>query len=37
MAQFMDYVACAGQVHMSAIGYAPLPPQLSQFLANAVG
>ena len=37
MAQFMDYVACAGQVHMSTIGYAPLPPQLSQFLANAVG
>jgi phosphate transport system substrate-binding protein len=37
MAQFMGYVACAGQVNMAAIGYAPLPPQLSQFLANAVG
>ena len=37
MAQFMDYVACAGQIHMADIGYAPLPPQLSQFLANAVG
>jgi phosphate transport system substrate-binding protein len=37
MAQFMDYVACAGQIHMAEIGYAPLPPQLSQFLANAVG
>jgi phosphate transport system substrate-binding protein len=37
MAQFMNYVACAGQVHMAEIGYAPLPPQLSQFLANAVG
>ena len=37
MAQFMDYVACAGQITMSKIGYAPLPPQLSQFLANAVG
>ena len=37
MAQFMDYVACAGQIPMAAIGYAPLPPQLSQFLANAVG
>jgi phosphate transport system substrate-binding protein len=35
--QFMSYVACAGQVHMAAIGYAPLPPQLSQFLADAVG
>ena len=37
MAEFMDYVACAGQVSMSQIGYAPLPPPLSQFLANAVG
>ena len=37
MAEFMDYVACAGQVSMSQIGYAPLPTQLSQFLANAVG
>ncbi len=37
MAEFMDYVACAGQIHMAEIGYAPLPPQLSQFLANAVG
>ena len=37
LAKFMSYVACAGQIHMSAIGYAPLPPQLSQFLADAVG
>jgi phosphate transport system substrate-binding protein len=37
MAQFMDYVACAGQIHMAEIGYAPLPPELSQFLSNAVG
>jgi phosphate transport system substrate-binding protein len=37
LAQFMSFVACAGQIHMSAIGYAPLPPQLSQFLADAVG
>jgi phosphate transport system substrate-binding protein len=37
MAQFMNYVACAGQIPMAQIGYAPLPPQLSQFLANAVG
>ena len=34
MAEFMDYVACAGQITMSKIGYAPLPPPLSQFLAN---
>jgi phosphate transport system substrate-binding protein len=33
----MSYVACAGQIHMAGIGYAPLPPQLSQFLADAVG
>ena len=37
MAEFMNYVACAGQVHMAQIGYAPLPTTLSQFLANAVG
>jgi phosphate transport system substrate-binding protein len=37
MGQFMSFVACAGQIHMAAIGYAPLPPQLSQFLADAVG
>jgi phosphate transport system substrate-binding protein len=37
LGQFMNYVACAGQVHMAAIGYAPLPVQLSQFLADAVG
>jgi phosphate transport system substrate-binding protein len=37
LSQFMSFVACAGQIHMAAIGYAPLPPQLSQFLADAVG
>jgi phosphate transport system substrate-binding protein len=37
LSQFMTYVACPGQVHMAEIGYAPLPPQLSQFLADAVG
>ena len=26
MAQFMDYVACAGQIHMADIGYAPSHP-----------
>ena len=29
MAKFMDYIACAGQVKMATIGYAPLPTQLS--------
>lgn len=37
MAQFMAYIACQGQVKMASIGYAPLPPQLSQFMMNAVG
>jgi phosphate transport system substrate-binding protein len=37
MSQFMMYVACAGQIKMAQIGYSPLPPQLSQFMANAVG
>ncbi|HVX21134.1 MAG TPA: substrate-binding domain-containing protein [Acidimicrobiales bacterium] len=37
MARFMRFVACTGQVKMAQIGYSPLPKQLSQFLANAVG
>ena len=37
MAQFMSYVACAGQAQMAELGYAPLPPNLSQLLANAAG
>jgi phosphate transport system substrate-binding protein len=36
MAQFMRYVACEGQVKMPSIGYAALPPQLSQFMADAI-
>lgn len=34
---FMRYVACEGQIQMADIGYAPLPPQLSQFIADAIG
>jgi phosphate transport system substrate-binding protein len=34
---FMRYVACEGQIQMADIGYAPLPPQLSQFVADAIG
>ncbi len=34
---FMRYVACEGQVQMADIGYAPLPPQLSQYVADAIG
>jgi phosphate transport system substrate-binding protein len=31
------YIACDGQVNMARIGYSPLPPNLSQEIANAVG
>jgi phosphate transport system substrate-binding protein len=34
---FMRYVACEGQIQMADIGYSPLPPQLSQFVADAIG
>lgn len=37
IAKFMRFVACTGQVKMATIGYSPLPAQLSQFLANAIG
>lgn len=37
MSKFMRYVACTGQVKMAQIGYSPLPADLSQFLANAIG
>lgn len=37
LARFMRFVACDGQTNMSRIGYAPLPPNLSQEMANAVG
>jgi phosphate transport system substrate-binding protein len=37
MAKFMRYIACTGQINMAQIGYSPLPTQLSQFLANAIG
>ena len=37
MAKFMRFVACTGQVTMANIGYSPLPAQLAQFMANAIG
>ena len=38
MAEFMDYVACAGQITMSKIGYAPLPPHCrSSWPTRSVG
>jgi phosphate transport system substrate-binding protein len=33
---WMSYIGCAGQEHMAEIGYAPLPPVLSQDMANSV-
>ncbi len=37
MSAFLSYIACAGQTSMAALGYSPLPPNLSQEMANAVG
>ncbi len=37
MAAFMRYVACTGQEKMATIGYAPLPANLSQQMADAIG
>jgi phosphate transport system substrate-binding protein len=32
----MRYIACEGQVNMAAIGYSPLPPNLSQEVVNSI-
>ena len=37
MAAFLSYVSCAGQTSMATLGYSPLPPNLSQEMAKAVG
>ena len=37
LATWMRYIACDGQVHMADIGYSPLPPNLSQEIANSIG
>jgi phosphate transport system substrate-binding protein len=37
LARWMRYIACDGQVNMARIGYSPLPPVLSQEIANSVG
>ncbi|WP_246257923.1 PstS family phosphate ABC transporter substrate-binding protein [Amycolatopsis anabasis] len=37
MSRFLDHIACAGQVNMAAIGYSPLPPNLSQEMMNSIG
>ncbi|GAB2916003.1 hypothetical protein GCM10027047_12260 [Rhodococcus aerolatus] len=37
LAGFMSYIACGGQSTMANLGYSPLPPNLSQEMANSVG
>jgi phosphate transport system substrate-binding protein len=37
LAKWMRYIACDGQVNMAKIGYSPLPPNLSQEMANSIG
>jgi phosphate transport system substrate-binding protein len=36
MARWLRYIACDGQVNMARIGYSPLPPNLSQEIANSI-
>ncbi len=36
MATWLRYIACDGQVNMARIGYSPLPPNLSQEIANSI-
>jgi phosphate transport system substrate-binding protein len=37
MAKWMRDIACDGQVNMANLGYSPLPPNLSQEMANSIG
>jgi phosphate transport system substrate-binding protein len=37
LTQWMRYIACNGQIKMAQIGYSPLPPNLSQEIANSIG
>jgi len=37
LSKWMRYIACDGQVNMARIGYSPLPPNLSQEMANSIG
>jgi phosphate transport system substrate-binding protein len=36
LAKWLRYIACDGQVNMARIGYSPLPPNLSQEVANSI-
>lgn len=37
LSKWMRYIACDGQVNMARIGFSPLPPHLSQEMANSIG
>jgi phosphate transport system substrate-binding protein len=37
LAKWMRMIACDGQKEMANIGYSPLPPNLSQEMANSIG
>ena len=37
LAKWMRYIACEGQVSMARNRYSPLPPNLSQEMANSIG
>jgi len=37
LSRWLRYIACEGQIQMANIGYSPLPPQLSQEVANSIG
>lgn len=37
LARWLRYIACEGQTNMARIGYSPLPPNLSQEVANSIG
>jgi phosphate transport system substrate-binding protein len=36
LSRWMRYIACDGQTNMAQIGYSPLPPNLSQEIANSI-
>ena len=36
LSRWLRYIACEGQVNMARIGYSPLPPNLSQEIANSI-
>ncbi|HEY3670839.1 MAG TPA: substrate-binding domain-containing protein [Acidimicrobiia bacterium] len=36
LSKWWRYIACEGQVNMARIGYSPLPPNLSQEMANSI-